>query len=187
MSAATKKAQGALAEFSGPEALITVAQKLRQAGYTRFELYSPFPVSGLAHAAGEKRSRVSLVAGIAAFAGLSAGFIMQGWMNGLDYPHIISGKPFISYQAYVPIMFALGVLFAAFGAVISLLAFMRWRYHFPTFNSSHFPRFSDDGFFAFIEAADPHFDPRSSWEFLEKAGGSNVEILHEGATAREGT
>jgi hypothetical protein len=175
----TPKIQGVLAEFAGPEELKSAASTLRLAGYTKFELYSPFPISGLARAAGEKRSRVSLVAGIAAFIGICVGFAMQAWMNGINYPHIISGKPFISFQAYVPIMFALGVLFAAFGAVISLLVFMRWRYHFPTFQSANFPRFSDDAFFAFIEARDPKFDPQSSLKILEGAGGINMEILSD--------
>jgi hypothetical protein len=179
VSTLTPKIQGVLAEFSGPEELKSAAHELRQAGYTQFECYSPFPISGLAKAAGEKRSRVSLVAGIAAFIGLSVGFAMQGWMNGWDYPLIVSGKPFVSFQAFVPIMFALGVLFAAFGSVLSLLVFMRWRYHFPTFQSANFPRFSDDAFFAFIEARDPKFEPQSSRKILEDAGGRNVEVLSD--------
>jgi hypothetical protein len=177
MSDSTRKVQGVLAEFSGPKELTEAAHKLREAGYSRFELHSPFPISGLAHAAGEKRSYVSFVAGVAAFLGISAGLTMQVWMNGVDYPLVVSGKPFVSIQAFVPIIFALGVLLAAFASVLSLLVFMRWRYHFPTFSSNNFPRFSDDAFFAYIEAQDPKFDAQSSREFLERAGGQRVEVL----------
>ena len=186
MIATTVKIQGALARFNDPKALVAAAKSLKQAGYTRFELHSPFPIPGLAQAAGEKRSYVSFVAAAGAVAGLGVGFAMQSWMNGIAYPLVVSGKPFLSYQAFVPIMFALAVLFAAFGSVFSLLVFMRWRYHFPTFHSRNFPRFSDDGFFAFIEVSDPKFDPITSREILETAGGRDVEILSETIASREG-
>jgi hypothetical protein len=65
------------------------------------------------------------------------------------------------------------------------MIFMNWRYHFPTFHSRNFQRFSDDGFFAYIEAGDPKFDPSTSREFLESAGGREVEILSDKPSMRE--
>ena len=49
---------------------------------------------------------------------------MQWWMNAVAYPQVISGKPFFSLPANIPIAFELVVLFAAlaatgFGAVLS--------------------------------------------------------------------
>ena len=41
---------------------------------------------------------------------------MQWWMNAVNYPMIISGKPYFSLPANVPIIFELLVLLHAFAA-----------------------------------------------------------------------
>ena len=42
---------------------------------------------------------------------------MQWWMNAVNYPLVISGKPLFSLPANIPITFELIVLFAALGGV----------------------------------------------------------------------
>ena len=39
---------GLMAEFETPETLIAAARHVRDAGYTRMDAYSPYPVEGLA-------------------------------------------------------------------------------------------------------------------------------------------
>jgi hypothetical protein len=172
-----KKLLGILAEFGSPNELIAAAGKLHQSGYHRFECHSPFPIPAIDEAAGEERSKVSLVAGIMAALGLGGAFTLEAWTSSIDYPLIVSGKPFLSYQAFVPIAFAGAILFAAFGAVISFLAFMDLKFHHPVFYSDRFASFSDNGFFVSIEASDKHFDPIVTREFLEELGGEHIELL----------
>lgn len=168
---------GVIAQFREPEDLLTAARELRLAGYREFECHSPFPIHGMDEVAGEKRSKVSLAAGIMAIIGLSAGFTLQAWTGAVDYPHLVSGKPFLSFQAYLPVTFACAVLLAAFGAVSSFLAMMNFKYHHPVFHSDHFVKFSDDGFFISVLATDANFDREKTRSFLASLGGENVELL----------
>ncbi len=168
---------GITAQFRQPEDLLSAARELRRAGYRQFECHSPFPIHGMDEAAGEKRSKVSLAAGIMALVGLSAGFALQAWTGAVDYPHLVSGKPFFSFQAYLPVTFACAVLLAAFGAVFAFLAMMNFKYHHPVFHSERFVKFSDDGFFISVIASDANFDREKTREFLTGIGGENVELL----------
>ena len=52
----------------------------------------------------------------AGFTGCAAALLMQWWMNAVDYPLLISGKPLFSFPANIPITFELIVLFSALTA-----------------------------------------------------------------------
>src|SRR4051812_35524356 len=47
---------GVLAEYDTPGELVEAARKVRDAGYTEFDCYSPFPVHGIDEAMGIKRT-----------------------------------------------------------------------------------------------------------------------------------
>lgn len=177
MSVVEKRPLGILARFDDPEALLKAARKAHESGYVDFECHSPFPIHGMDEAAGEKRSRVSLVAGILAAIGLIGALAMQGWMSAMDYPLVVSGKPCFSYQAFVPITFAGAVLLAAIGSVMAFMGFMNLKYHHPVFYSEKFQRFSDDGFFISVMAGDPKFDLNATKTFLNQLGSREIEIL----------
>ncbi len=102
-----------LAEFDTPASLMQAAEKTRDAGYKKFDCHSPFPIHGMDDAMGVKRSPLGYIVGIFAFIGLSGGILLQWWTSTVDYPLVISGKPFFSYQAYLPVTFAFAVLFSA--------------------------------------------------------------------------
>ncbi|MBI5267610.1 MAG: DUF3341 domain-containing protein [candidate division Zixibacteria bacterium] len=177
MSARTQ-VYGMIAEFESPGALLSAAEKMRDAGYTTFDCHSPFPIHGMDTAMGLKRSIVGYVAGICGLAGGSFGLALQWWTSVVDYPLVISGKPFFSYQAFVPVTFALTVLCAAIGVVIAMLVtnglprlFHGWFY------SSRFTRFSNDGFFVSVEVGDKRYDPVKTKAFLESIGGTHVEVV----------
>ena len=174
------KIEGILAEFANPAALIKAAGKTRDAGYKKFDCHSPFPIHGMDKAMGLKRSPLGWIVGLAALFGTSAALGLQWWTSTVDYRLVISGKPFFSFQAYVPITFALGVLLSAFAALIAMLVLNGLpRLHHPIFYSNRFAKSSDDGFFISIEAGDPKFDTEKTKVFLESIGGTNPEILKE--------
>lgn len=175
---AVKKTQAMLAEFDGPTTLLKAAGKLRDAGYNRFDCHSPFPIHGMDKAMGLKRSPLGWMVGLAALVGTSSALALQWWTSTIDYPLVISGKPFFSFQAYLPVTFALGVLLAAATALIGMLALNGLpRYHHPVFYSDRFAKASDDGFFISVESSDKNFDLENTRILLEKSGGNNIEIL----------
>jgi hypothetical protein len=175
------KVEGVLARFENTGELLAAAKKIREAGYREFDCHSPFPIHGMDAAMGLKRSPVGWIAGLGGFVGTSAGLALQWWTSSVAYPVVISGKPFFSYQAYLPVSFALGVLFAAISALAAMLALNRLpRLFHPVFYSDKFTRASDDGFFVSIESADPLFDVEQTKAFLKSIGGKDLEVLKQG-------
>jgi hypothetical protein len=175
---ANKKLEGIIAEFENPAELIHAAEKLRDSDYKKFDCHSPFPIHGMDRAMGEKRSPLGWIVGIVAFLGLGAGVTLEWWTSTIDYPLVISGKPFFSYQAYGPVAFAVMVLSSAFIALIGMLLLNKLpRFNHPVFNSNRFTKVSDDGFFISIEADDPHFEQKKTSDFLKTIGGQNIELL----------
>ncbi|MFH1686235.1 MAG: DUF3341 domain-containing protein [bacterium] len=178
--AANSQVLGIVARFESPAALMKAAEALRDAGYTKFDCHSPFPIHGMDSAMGLRRSALGWVVGLAALIGTSFALWLQWWSSSIEYPLNISGKPFFSYQAYLPVTFALGVLLSAAAALFGMLALNGLpRWHHPVFASKQFERASDDGFFVSIEAEDPKFDARASKEMLRSIGGADVEELQE--------
>ena len=170
--------RGVIAEFESPSALLKAAAMLRDAGYKKFDCHSPFPVHGMDEAMGLKRSPLGWLVGLSALIGTSGALALQWWTSSVDYPLIISGKPFFSYPAYVPVTFALGVLLAAITALVGMLALNGLpRFHHPVFNSKSIYKASDDAFLISIEAADRQFDEEKTAALLESVGGKELEVL----------
>jgi len=167
-----------LAEFASSGELLRAAEKVRDAGYKRFDCHSPFPIHGMDAAMGLKRSGVGYIAGLCGLCGGAFGMWLQWWTSTVDYPLVISGKPFFSFQAYIIITFGLTILGAAFGAVLGMLILNRLpKWFHGNFYSANFQRFSDDAFFISIDADDPKFDPEQVRAFLVSIGARNVEVV----------
>ena len=167
-----------VAEFESAGALLKAAEQVRGAGFTKFDCHSPFPIHGMDAAMGLKRSPVGYIAGISALAGGAFGMWLQWWSSTVEYPIVISGKPFFSYQAYIIVTFGLTILGAALGAVFGMLITNRLpRLFHGLFHSDSFARFSNDAFFLSIEAEDPNFRERRVVEFLGSIGGRNIEVV----------
>ena len=178
MSMTENKTLGILAEFDNPNALLNAARQMRDAGYSSFDCHSPFPIHGMTEAMGEKRSYLGYIIGIMGLLGGSFALWLEWWTSAVNLPLVISGKPYFSLPAFIPIVFELTILFAAFGAVFGMLYLNRLPqlFHF-TFFSDAFSKVTDDGFFVSLEAEDPKFDTERSKEFLQSIGGSSVEVL----------
>jgi Alternative complex III, ActD subunit len=173
-------AYGVLAEFDSPSALVAAADGVREAGYTRWDAHTPFPVHGLERAMGLKRSPVGWFVLILGLSGAAGGMLLQWWVSTTAYPLVISGKPLFSWPAFVPIMFECGVLGGALGAVFGFLFLARLpRHHHALFNSERFERVTDDAFFLSIEAADPRFDGPATAALLARLGARGVETVSD--------
>jgi len=169
---------GALAEFATPAELYNACEGVRDAGYTRWDAHAPFPVHGLERAMGLRASRLPWIVLVMALGGAAAGMGLQGWVSTIAYPLVISGKPFFSWPAFVPVTFELAVLGGALGAVFGMFAMNQLpTLHHPLFSSKRFERASDDGFFISIESWDPQFDSGRTVDLLRQLGAREVELV----------
>lgn len=170
------KVYGLLAEYETPADLYHACEKVRDAGFGAWDAHTPYPVHGLERAMGLRGSIVPWIVCVMGFSGAALGFLLQWWTSAVDYPLIISGKPFNSYPAFVPITFELGILLGSFGAVFGMFGLNKLpTYYHSVFNSRRFSRFSDDRFFISIEARDPKYDPEKTRVLLESTGAVHVE------------
>jgi hypothetical protein len=159
---------GVMGEFETPEKLIHAVEKVREAGYRRFEAFSPFPVEGLSHAMGLKRNLVPLITLIGGLSGGLGGFGFQYWVAAITYPLNIGGRPFNSWPAFIPVTFELTILGAALSAVFGMLALNGLpQPHHPVFNVHRFSHASADRFFICIESRDPKFNLAEAARFLQ--------------------
>ncbi len=172
-----------LAEYKSAHDVLHAAEKVRDAGYVRWDTHTPFPVHGMDRAMGLRDSRLGWIVIVFALTGLTGAFAMMHWMNGVDYPTVVGDKPPGAPQtlpSMVPILFELTILLSAFGAVLGMFHLNRLpRHHHPVFESDRFRLASDDRFFISIEADDPKFDVDKTPALLAGAHAANVEVIEE--------
>jgi len=169
---------GLLAEFTSAAALLRACEKVRDAGFTRWDAHTPFPIHGLDRALGLPPSRVPWAVLVGALAGAAGAMLLQWWVAVVAYPLVVSGKPLFSYPAFVPITFELAVLGGVLGGLLAMLHLNRLpRLYHPLFHSKQFERVTDDRFFISIEAADPRFDPAQTHAWLASLGATGVETV----------
>ncbi len=171
---------GLLAEFEDPDVLLSAATEVRNAGYTRWDVHTPFPVHGMDRAMGVKRTILPWIVLLGGLTGCGVALFLQWYTNAFDYPFLISGKPYFSLPAFIPVTFELTVLISALAAVFGMLIlnFLPEYYH-PVFKSERFRRVTTDRFFIVIEARDPLFDRKRTAAFLESLDGLAVESLED--------
>jgi hypothetical protein len=150
---------GVMAEFENPSDLVAAARKVYSVGYRRINGYSPYPIEELSEAIGFTHTSLPLIVFIGGLIGGIAGFLMQYWIEVIDYPINVGGKPYNSWPAFIPITFECTVLAAAFSAVLGMLVLNRLPqpYH-PVFNVPNFAMATRDRFFLAVEANDPKFN-----------------------------
>jgi len=180
MNRSEKSLHGLGAEFPTAASLLHAAKKVQALGFRRWDVYSPFPVHGMDHAMGFKRSRVSLFSLIGGFIGLGTAFALIYYTSALNYPLITQGKPYFALEPSLPIFFELTILLTAFGTVLGLLLLtLLPRFHHPVFNWDRFQRVTDDGFFIVLEAADPQFSNEASRKVLQEIGGTHIAEIFQ--------
>ena len=103
--------------FDDEDAVLSGIKGVRDSGIKIHEVYSPFPVHGIADALGIKKSRLPIAAFLFGMTGTTCALTMQIWMLGFDWPMIIGGKNHASLPPFIPVTFEMTVLFAAFGMV----------------------------------------------------------------------
>lgn len=177
---ADKELYGVVAEFTDVTTLYRAAEKVRDAGYKKWDCHTPFPVHGLDDAMGIRFTRLPWVVLIMGITGLLSGMYLQYWTNAVDYAFDISGKPVWSLPANIPVIFEVTVLFSAFTAFFSMWIANRLpRWYHPLFRSERFARATDDRFFIALHAKDKKFNLAAATALLKDAGAGEVEEVYE--------
>lgn len=169
---------GVAAEFESPDDLMTAVRRTREAGYSRMDAYTPFPIHGLTDEMHFRDERVPIFMFLGGLIGGISGFFLQTYTNAWDYPFNVGGKPLIGYPAWVPITFECTILFSALTGVLSMIILNGLpKPYDPMFNIASFARASQDRFFLCIEACDPNFNVEEVTKFLEGLGPASVEAV----------
>jgi hypothetical protein len=175
-----EKVYGLIAEFDSPAAILHAAEKVRDAGYRRWDTFTPFPIHGMEKVMRLGNSLVGWVAlalGAFMFANV-AGLIW--FSNAFDYPLIVGGKPMFSApMTFVPsyIMLIMG---GAIGALLGMLGLNQLpRLHHPLFDQKRFELASRDKFFLLIGAQDEKFSVTETHKLLQAIGGTHIEIVED--------
>lgn len=166
-----------MAEFDTTTDVVKAAEKVRLAGFTKTDAFSPFPIHEMDEALGIKRSILSFLVFGGGITGLILGLGLQIYTHVIDYPIMVAGRPHFSLPAFIPPAYEMTILLAAFTAVFGMLLLngLPSPYH-PVFNVPRFSLASREKFFLLIESADEKFDYEATKEFLQ---GLNPQEVHD--------
>ena len=167
---------GLLAEYDSADAIRAALRAADQVGYTQLEVFSPFPMPEIATRLGYRPLIMPAVALSAGLVGVAVQYYSQYWMNAVDYPINVGGRPLHAWPAFIPATLIVGVMWAAAASLIGMLVLNRLpRLHHPLFDTKDFERVSQDRFFLYIADSDPKFDPASTRQFLKKQKAISVQ------------
>jgi Ni/Fe-hydrogenase subunit HybB-like protein len=171
---------GVIGEFDTTAAIMAAAERVRSAGFQRWDVFTPFPIHGMDRAMGLRNSPVGWFAFLGGAAGYTSGMLMIWYMNAFDFPILIGGKPMFSpFYPFIP-CFELTILLGSFGAVLGMLWLNRLpRLHHPLLKHRRFARVTHDKFYLVIEASDPRWSAAQARAVLESAGSKAVELVEE--------
>lgn len=175
-----KIVHGMMAEFTTVDSLIAACNRVREAGYKRTDAYTPFPVHGIDKALGIPPTVLPWIALAAGLTGTTIALVMQIWMNAIDYPYIISGKPYISLPAFMPVAFELTILLASFGTFFGMWALNGLpKFSNPMFTDPRFDRATDDRFFLYIDAKDERYNSEGVRKLFDETGSQYINEVVE--------
>ena len=165
--------------FDTPDALMQAIPKVRAAGLGTVEAYTPYPIHGIDEALGLRRSPLGGMVLVMGILGAITALGAQYWISAIDYPIITGGKPPSSWEAFIPIMFEVTVLFATFTAGLGMLFLLNKLPFFghPVLSSKAITGITRDRYALALEAETEAFDSAAAAQILREAGAVEVEVL----------
>ena len=166
--------------FDTPDEIIHAAGEASNAGYTRYDVHTPYPVHGMDGAMKLRQSRLGIFTFFFGILGTVSIVAFMSWITVSDYPLVIGGKPFWTWPAFVPIAFEITVLLAAVLTVATMIV-LYFRFpnlSHPLHDTSYMKKVSSDKFGVSIQADDPKFDESSASEFLRSIGGKEITPIY---------
>ncbi len=174
------KTYGIIAQYDTAADVLHAAEKVRDAGFRKWDTFTPFPIHGMDKAMGIKNSKVGWFSFLGGVTGYTTGMVMIWWMNAVDYPILVGGKPMFSPYGAFPPSYELTILFGAFGSLFGMLFLNRLpRLHHPLLKHKRFALASHDKFFLVIETADAKYSETETRRLLESTGSKHIEMVEE--------
>jgi hypothetical protein len=166
---------GYMAEFDSADALVDGARKMYAEGYRRLDTYSPFPIEPAWEAIGANDTTLQKLVLGGGILGAIGGFGLCYWTQVIAYPLNIGGRPFNSWPSFIPVTFEVTILLAALTTVFGMIVLngLPMPYH-PVFNVKRFSLASSEAFFLTVEADDPKFDRKATWDFMKGLGAREI-------------
>jgi hypothetical protein len=146
--------KGLLAGFDSEQGLRLALERLKAAGHSNLETYTPRPLSddepAGAQAASSPLPLLMFIAGMVGFAGF---FLLMAYADTVAYPLDIGGRPNFAWPAFVPIAFELGVLCAMVTGFVGYFVICRMPHLYdPVDACDEFREASRDGWFVAVRA-----------------------------------
>jgi hypothetical protein len=179
--ATTQHTTWVLGGFVDSDKMMDAGRKLRDLKYTDLDTYSPYPLHGVDEALGLSKSNVPKVVLGGGLTGATIGFTMQWFLNAVDFPLNIGGRPLFSWPQWIPVTFELAILLGSFGAFLSVFAFSGLpRPHHPVFEVEGFRRASIDRFWLSVALKPATTEDRERiTKLLEEAGAEQVSVVED--------
>ena len=176
----TERAWAVIGLFDSPDALLAAAARLRGSPLGRVQAYTPYPVHGLDEALGLRRSPLGGMVFVMGVLGALTALGFQYWMSAVDYPIVTGGKSPQSWQAFVPIMFEVMVLFATLTAGLGMLLLLNRLpdlFH-PMLSSQAMAKITRDRLALTLESGGKDgVDAAAAKKLLLELGAKDIEVL----------
>lgn len=173
----TQEAPILVAEFVTADAMTEAVRGARDLGLVELEAHGPYPMHNLEPLLGAHTLLIPVVATLAAIAGGVGTYVLQYWMNAVDYPLNVGGRPLHSWPAFIPACLIVGILASGATTLLGMLVLCRLpRLEHPMFDVPGFERASEDRFFLSIARSDRCFDEASIVALFARCGAIS---LHE--------
>ncbi len=166
--------------FDTPNQIIKAAKKVKEEGYTKYDVNTPYPIHGMDAAMELKPSLLPYVALVVGLTAAISMIIFLWWQNTIDYPLNIGGKPFFALPAYIPVTFEVTVLSASIATVVAMLFFV---FKFPNnvhplHDTDYMKRVSVDKYGISIQAEDPLFEAEKVKSLFNSLGASSITPIY---------
>jgi mono/diheme cytochrome c family protein len=168
-----------LGVYDSAAALMEAIPKVRAGVTAKLEAYTPYPVHGLDEALNLRKSPITGMVLVMAIIGVLAALGLQLWTSGVDYPQMTAGKPYFSWEAFIPILFELMVLFAAFTAGLGMLLLLNRLPFFrhPMLGAKSMPLITRDKFALAVESGGNTLDVEKIAALLRESGATAIEVV----------
>lgn len=160
--------------IADPDMFLDLAEKARENGFVDLDAIMPYPVHGFEEKLGLKKSWVPSAAKAMLIIGAFLGLLFQFWTSAIDWPINVGGKPLFSWQAFVPIIFECGVLFAGITTFMSIMHVGRL---YPAKDPKMLSERLTDDQFALLVPIRSEADREKILDFFKNAGVEDVQEI----------
>ena len=162
-----------VATYSDADSLLRAVETVRSENFSVYDVFSPYPIHGLDHAMGVRRSRLPWVTFIIGMAALAGALVLQFYTAVLDWPLNVGGKPNNSTLAFLPVTFELTVLLGGLSTVAAL--FIKGRLYPGKKERLIAEGVTNNKFALVLRKKDASFDTRRARQLLEQSGADRVQ------------